>query len=108
MPGMRGWNLGKEIIRVPDENRRSVLGHLLMEENLGSLGHAGYGLDTEMTECGNHPGIEIRRNEITASFGRDECIEHKLSTAIISLNETQKMFPYSVLTASTPHDERKR
>jgi hypothetical protein len=68
MPRVAGWDLGEEIIRVANEYGRSVLGHLRMEKNLGSLRHARYSFNTEMSKCGNCPGIEISWNEIATSF----------------------------------------
>lgn len=40
MPWMAGWDFGKEVIRVSDENRWSVLGQLRVIEDLRCLRHA--------------------------------------------------------------------
>jgi hypothetical protein len=68
VPRVAGWDLGEEIIRVANEYGRSVLRHLRMEKNLGRLRHARYSFNTEVSKCGNRPGIEISWNEIATSF----------------------------------------
>ena len=69
MPRMACWNLRKEVVRISHEERRLVLGHLGVEQDLGRLGHAGYRLDTEMTEGRECPSIEICGNEFSTGFG---------------------------------------
>lgn len=80
MPWVTGWNLREEIIRVSDQDRRAIDGHLRMKEDLWGLGHARNSLHAEVSKCRNSPGIEVRGNEIATSFGGDECVEHELST----------------------------
>src|SRR5690349_21449239 len=51
MPRMTARDFGEEVIRISDKDRRFVLRHLRVEEDLRSLGHAGNSFYAEMTQC---------------------------------------------------------
>jgi len=53
-----------------------------VEQNLGSLGHAGNCFYAEVSKGGNSPGVKIGRYKLSPVFCELEGIQHELGTVI--------------------------
>jgi hypothetical protein len=86
VPRMAGGDLGKEIVGVANENRRTILWHLRVEENLRSLRHARNRFYAEVSKCRYGPGIKVGSNKFSSVFCKLEGIQHELCTVSRSAN----------------------
>ncbi len=57
VPGMRGRNIGEEIIGISTKDGRSITRELGVKEDLRRLRHAGDRLDAEVAEGRDGPSI---------------------------------------------------
>lgn len=68
-----------------------------MKDDVRDLRHARYGLDAEVTEGGDGPGIKVGVCQLAPGSRRNPCVHHELGIRLDAVNATRHEEPVKVI-----------
>lgn len=93
VPRVRGWDVGEEVIGIADHHARFVERKLRVKEDLGDLGHAGYGFDGKVAQGINGPGVLEGGDEAAAVGSGGEQVKGELGVCLYRIDTGFKEEP---------------